>query len=135
MFDAMGCQRNIVRFTTSTSYWEKEALGNGRIDFCHCYLYKDLSFIENAHRWKSLATVAKIETMRYIKSSGKKERGRRFYFTSSNASAEVIVNPYAHTGDLKINCTGSWRSLFPKINLVNGRDMRRKIFRSSTVLL
>jgi predicted transposase YbfD/YdcC len=117
--DAMGCQRDIaekiiskeadyilavkgnqgileeniedtVRFTQADSQWKEEDFGHGRIENRHCFLYKDLSFIENAPRWKSLSAVVKIESTRYIKSTGKEERQTRFYITSSNASAEVI---------------------------------------------
>ena len=117
--DAMGCQRDIaekiiskeadyilavkgnqgileeniedtVRFTPSTSDWKEEDFGHGRIESRHCFLYKDLSFIENVQRWKSLAAVVKIESTRYIKSTGKEEKQTRFYITSSDASAEVI---------------------------------------------
>ena len=80
--DAMGCQREIaekiiskeadyilavkgnqgcleeniedtVRFTQPASDWREDDFGHGRIESRHCYLYKDFSFIENAHRWKS----------------------------------------------------------------------------------
>ena len=74
----------------------------------HCFLYKDLSFIENVSRWKLLSAVVKIESTRYtctvyevrsIKSTGKEEKQTRFYtayfvhstsITSSDASAEII---------------------------------------------
>ena len=62
-----------VRFTASTSDRKEEDFGHGRIESRHYYLYKDLSFVENAHRWKSLAAVVKIESTRYIKSTGKTE--------------------------------------------------------------
>jgi predicted transposase YbfD/YdcC len=117
--DAMGCQREIaekiiskeadyilavkgnqgtleeniedtVRFIPPASHWKEEDFGHGRIESRHCYLYKDLSFIENAHHWKSLMAVVKIESARYIKSTGKEEKQTRFYITSSDASAEVI---------------------------------------------
>jgi predicted transposase YbfD/YdcC len=117
--DAMGCQRDIaekiiskeadyilavkgnqgileeniedtVRFTPSSSDWKEEDFGHGRIESRHCFLYKDLSFIENVQRWKSLGAVVKIESTRYIKSTGKEEKQTRFYITSSDASAEVI---------------------------------------------
>jgi predicted transposase YbfD/YdcC len=117
--DAMGCQRDIaekiiskeadyilavkgnqgileenvedtVRFTQVSSQWEEEDFGHGRIETRHCFLYKDLSFIENASHWKSLSAVVKIESTRYIKSTGKEEKQTRFYITSSDASAEII---------------------------------------------
>ena len=60
-----------VRFTPSASDWKEEDFGHGRIETRHCFLYKDLSFVENAHRWKSLSALVKIESTRYIKSTGK----------------------------------------------------------------
>jgi len=117
--DAMGCQREIaekiiskeadymlavkgnqgsleenvedtVRFTPVSSQWKEEDFGHGRIETRHCFLYKDLSLIENASRWKSLSAVVKIESTRYIKSTGKEEKQTRYYITSSDASAEII---------------------------------------------
>jgi predicted transposase YbfD/YdcC len=79
-----------VRFTKADSQWKEEDFGHGRIETRHCFLYKNLSFIESAPRWKSLSAVVKIESTRYIKSTGKEEKQTRFYITSSNASAEVI---------------------------------------------
>jgi len=117
--DAMGCQREIaqkiiakeadyilavkgnqgyleedvartIRFTKPDSQWKEEDFGHGRIESRHCFLYKDLSFIENAQDWQSLTAVVKIESIRYIKSTGKEEKQTRFFITSSQASAEVI---------------------------------------------
>jgi len=117
--DAMGCQRDIaekiiskeadyilsvkgnqgrleqnmedtVRFTEADSQWKEEDFGHGRIESRHCYLYKDLSFIENASHWKSLSAVVKIESTRYIKSTAKEEKQTRFYITGSQDCAEVI---------------------------------------------
>jgi predicted transposase YbfD/YdcC len=118
--DAMGCQREIakaivakdadyilavksnqgnleesvkdtVRFILPADEWKEEDIGHGRIESRHCSLYKDLSFIENAQCWQSLSAVVKIESVRYIKSTGKEEKNTRFYITSSLASAEVIA--------------------------------------------
>jgi hypothetical protein len=55
-----------------------------------CTLYNDLSFINNAAAWKNLNAIVKIETTRYIKSSGKEEKETRLYITSSKQTAEVI---------------------------------------------
>jgi predicted transposase YbfD/YdcC len=117
--DAMGCQRNIVekivfkeadyllalksnqgnleedaertaRFTKATSEWKEEDFGHGRIESRHCFIYQDLSFMENVTLWISLSAVVKIEAVRHIKSTGKEETETRYYITSSKASAEVI---------------------------------------------
>jgi predicted transposase YbfD/YdcC len=79
-----------VRFTEAVSHWSEDDLGHGRIENRQCYIYKDLSFIENASRRKSLSAVVKVASTRYIKSTGKEEKQIRFYITSSDASAEVI---------------------------------------------
>ena len=78
-----------VRFTGADLQWKEEDFGHGRIESRHCYLYKDLSFIENASHWKSLSAVVKIESTRYIKSTAKEEKQTRFYITGSQACAEV----------------------------------------------
>ena len=117
--DAMGCQRDIaskiiereadyilavkgnqggleenvretVRFTHVSSEWVEEDFGHGRIESRRCSVYRDLSFIENAAMWKGLKGVVKIESSRYIKSTGKEESETRLYITSSEACAEVI---------------------------------------------
>jgi predicted transposase YbfD/YdcC len=117
--DAMGCQRDIaeniiskeadyilavkgnqgnleenindtVRFTQPAQEWKEDDFGHGRIETRHCFLYKDLSFIEHIQDWKSLSAVVKIESTRYIKSTGKEEKQIRFYITSSLSSAQVI---------------------------------------------
>jgi predicted transposase YbfD/YdcC len=117
--DAMGCQREIaaeiigkeadyilavkgnqgnleenaeetVRLTKSAEEWVEEDFGHGRIESRKCSVYRDLSFIENASMWKGLKGVVKIESTRYIKSTGKEESETRLYITSSEACAEVI---------------------------------------------
>jgi predicted transposase YbfD/YdcC len=117
--DAMGCQREIaaeivdkeadyilavkgnqgnleenaketVRFTKAVEEWVEEDAGHGRTESRTCSVYRDLSFIENALMWKGLKGVVKIESTRYIKSTGKEEHETRLYITSSQACAEVI---------------------------------------------
>jgi predicted transposase YbfD/YdcC len=79
-----------VRFTQAASEWEEEDFGHGRIESRKCSVYRDLSFIENAWLWKGLKAVVKIESARYIKSTGKEENETRLYITSSQACDEVI---------------------------------------------
>jgi Transposase len=117
--DAMGCQKEIakkiiekeadyilalkgnqgcleedaertIRFIKPSEEWTEEDFGHGRIEARKCSLYTDLSFIEQAKSWDKLSAVVKIETTRYIKSTGKEEKETRLYITSSNAGAETI---------------------------------------------
>ena len=79
-----------MRYTKASSEWVEDDFGHGRIENRKCSVYRDLSFIENASVWKGLKGVVKIESSRYIKSTGKEESETRLYITSSEASAEVI---------------------------------------------
>ena len=117
--DAMGCQRDIakkiiekgadyilavkgnqgcleedikrtIRFSKPTSEWEEEDFGHGRIETRKCFVYTDLSFIDKVLDWENLNGLIKIESIRYIKSTGKEEKETRLYITSSNATAEII---------------------------------------------
>lgn len=117
--DAMGCQKEIaekitekeadyilalkgnqgslqedaqrtVRFTRPSSEWTQEDFGHGRIESRKCSLYTDLSFIEQAASWHKLNAVVKIESVRYIKSTGREEKETRLYITSSKADAKTI---------------------------------------------
>jgi predicted transposase YbfD/YdcC len=118
--DAMGCQRDIatkiiekeadyilavkanqklleenvkdtVRFTQPSSEWTEEDFGHGRIEQRSCYVYHDLSMIENPGAWKSLHAVVKIDSYRYQKCTTKQERETRYYITSSKATAEQLA--------------------------------------------
>jgi hypothetical protein len=80
-----------VRSTKPDSDWREDDFGHGRIESRHCFLYKDPSFIENAGQWKSLSAVVKIESTRYIKSTGKEEKETRFYITSINRIALNLI--------------------------------------------
>ena len=117
--DAMGCQREIaakiiekeadyilavkgnqgcleadiewtIRFTEPTSAWQEDDFDHGRIETRKCSVYRDLSLIDNASNWNGLQGLIKIESTRYIKSTGKEETDIRLYITSSKATAEVL---------------------------------------------
>lgn len=65
--------KETVRFTRASSEWQEEDFGHGRIESRKCSVYRDLSFIEHASMWKGLKGVVKIESTRYIKSTGNEE--------------------------------------------------------------
>lgn len=50
----------------------------------------DLSLIESKEEWEGLKTLVKIESERYIKSSGKTEKEIRLYISSLAADAKLI---------------------------------------------
>lgn len=117
--DAMGCQREIasqiilkeadyilavkgnqgnleediersIRFLKPASQWKEEDFGHGRIESRECTVYNDLSFTDNAERWTGLKSIAKVDSVRYIKSTGKEEKETRLYISSLPANAELL---------------------------------------------
>ncbi len=117
--DAMGCQREIagqiiskeadyilavkgnqgnleadiersMRLSKPSDQWKEEDFGHGRIESRECTVYDDLSFIENASRWAGLQTIVRIDSLRYIKSTGREEKETRLYISSLPANAELL---------------------------------------------
>ena len=118
--DAMGCQREIaaqiiskeadyilavkgnqgcleediersIRFVKPAGEWKEDDFGHGRIESRVCTVYDDLSFIDNPQRWAGLSTIVKIDSSRYIKSTGKEEKQTRLYITSLPPDAQNIA--------------------------------------------
>jgi predicted transposase YbfD/YdcC len=155
--DAMGCQREIaaeiidkeadyilavkgnqgnlernaeetIRFTKAAEEWIEEDVGHGRIESRTCSVYRDLSFIENASMWKGLKGVVKIESTRYIKSTGKEERETRLYITSSQACVQVIGKGIRSHWGIENKLHWQLMSLSRRINLASEMAMRLRIF-------
>lgn len=130
--DAMGCQKEIARkiiekeadyilavkgnqgsleediertilLTSPADEWEEDDFGHGRIEKRKCSVYKNLSLIEQARAWSGLEAVIKIESFRYIKSTGKQETETRLYITSSSGSAETIGRGIRHHWGIENN--------------------------------
>ncbi|GHV16348.1 H repeat-associated protein YdcC [Bacteroidia bacterium] len=64
--------------------------GHGRVETRRCLVIDDLSLIESKEEWEGLRTLVKIESERYIKSSGKTEKETRLYISSLVADAKLI---------------------------------------------
>ncbi|GAB6008859.1 ISAs1 family transposase [Dysgonomonas reticulitermitis] len=64
--------------------------GHGRVETRRCLVIDDLSLIESKKEWEGLRTLVKIESERYIKSSGKTEKEIRLYISSLVADAKLI---------------------------------------------
>jgi predicted transposase YbfD/YdcC len=64
--------------------------GHGRVENRRCQVIDDLSLIESKEEWKGLRTLVKIESERYIKSSGKTETEIRLYISSLVSDAKLI---------------------------------------------
>ena len=117
--DAMGCQKDIAakiidkeanyllalkgnqgnlleqvedsfRFLPVADFDEQVDTGHGRVETRCCSLISDLSMIEAKQEWPCLNCLVKIESQRYIKSTGKTEKQTRFYLSSLPADAQLI---------------------------------------------
>ncbi|GAB6010367.1 ISAs1 family transposase, partial [Dysgonomonas reticulitermitis] len=117
--DAMGCQKDIAskiiekeadyllalkgnqgnlleqvedsfRFLPIRDSNEELDSGHGRVETRRCLVIDDLSLIESKKEWEGLRTLVKIESERYIKSSGKTEKETRLYISSLVADAKLI---------------------------------------------
>lgn len=114
--DAMGCQKTIAsaiidkqadyilalkgnqgelhdqvqesfRFIQASTVNQQTDLGHGRVEKRVCSVIDDLSMIGQAHQWKQLRSIVKIETERYIKSTTETQYETRYYISSLTAGA------------------------------------------------
>jgi hypothetical protein len=69
------------RFLSVRDSNEELDSGHGRVEIRRCPVIDDLSFIESKEEWEGLRTLVKIESERYIKSSGKTEKDIRLYIS------------------------------------------------------
>lgn len=64
--------------------------GHGRIETRKCSVISDLSLIEKPTLWKSLGTIIRIESQRYIKATGITQSETRYYISSLASGADHI---------------------------------------------
>jgi predicted transposase YbfD/YdcC len=117
--DAMGCQREIAstiiskeadyilalkgnqgnlleqtqdsfRFIKSESVSQEIDTGHGRVESRTCTVIDDLSMIEQKDQWEKLQSLVRIDSERYIKSTGKTEKETRYYISSLPADASLL---------------------------------------------
>lgn len=117
--DAMGCQKEIVKKIVEKKadyviavknnqqalYEQVEKLftitqpasqaieydnDHGRAETRKCTVIDNFTFFDDHKEWTGLKSIAKVETERYIKSSGKTEKQARFYISSHKVDAGKI---------------------------------------------
>lgn len=115
--DAMGCQKTIAsaiidkgadyilalkgnqselhnqvqdsfRFMEVRSVSHQTDLGHGRVEKRTCSVIDDLSMIEQNNQWKGLHNIIKIESERYMKSTGETQRETRYYISSAKGDGD-----------------------------------------------
>jgi len=123
--DAMGCQKDIARsivdgggnyilavkgnqesllddiqasFRMMPPAEKVETLdfGHGRIETRRCSIITDLGLMEDAESWQSLSTVVRVNSERYIKSTGEVQTSTRFYISSLKADADTFMRAIRH---------------------------------------
>jgi predicted transposase YbfD/YdcC len=92
-----GNQGNLVeqaedsfRFLPVNAFDEELDYGHGRVETRRCSVKSDLSQIESKEEWPGLKRLIKIESERYIKTTGKTEKEIRLYISSLQADAGLI---------------------------------------------
>ncbi|MDO9028362.1 MAG: ISAs1 family transposase [Candidatus Roizmanbacteria bacterium] len=119
--DAMGCQKEIAKKIRSRQadyvlmvkenqsellddikdsfkmlehddYTESLDFGHGRIETRKCAVITDLSLIEKPTLWKSLTSIVRVESERYIKSTGVTQSETRYYISSLCADANQLLH-------------------------------------------
>jgi len=79
-----------IRFCKPIDMYEESDFGHGRIETRICSVYNDFSHIEKVDQWKNIKSIAKIDSIRFIKTSGIEETETRLYISSMNPIAEKI---------------------------------------------
>lgn len=84
--------RDSFRMLKPDQYTEDLDFGHGRIETRKCSIINDLSLIEKPTVWKSLSTIIKVESERYIKNTGEQQSETRYYISSLATTAEHILS-------------------------------------------
>lgn len=76
---------------------------HGKIETRKCSVIPDLSLIEKPTLWKSLSTIIRIESERYIKSTGNTQTETRYYISSLYEGAYLIQKAIHSHWDIENN--------------------------------
>jgi hypothetical protein len=63
---------------------------HGRVETRLCQVIGGFSLMEQAGRWEGLKCPARVESIRYFKSTGKEEKDTPLYIASLEANAQLI---------------------------------------------
>lgn len=66
--------------------------GHGRVEVRKCSVITDLEFVDDAHKWKDLQTIIKIESAVHYKKTKKETTSTRYYISSLSADAGLLNN-------------------------------------------
>ena len=66
--------------------------GHGRVETRKCDIICDLNFMDDKQEWFGLSRIARVESERYDKQTGKSSIQNRYYISSGSYSAEQVNN-------------------------------------------
>ena len=92
-----GNQSNLEQAIKDTILLEKpkninteEDFGHGRIEKRTCFVYSELSHVENSEKWENLKSIIKIVSEVYYKTNGQSSKETRYYISSIEADAKLL---------------------------------------------
>jgi predicted transposase YbfD/YdcC len=80
----------LIPLKDKSKMYTTEEVGSGRVEKRTCTVLDDLSHLEDFTKWRSLQSIVKIESERFIKSTGKTQKSTRFYISSLPCDANKI---------------------------------------------
>jgi len=80
--------KDTIRFAKPAETYKHVDTGHAGIETRNCSVYTDLSYRETPNKCSGLSCVAKIESIRHEKISGKEQKETRLYFCSTKSSAK-----------------------------------------------
>lgn len=101
-----------------------QEVGSGRVEKRTCTVMDDLSHLLNPTKWSSLQSIVKIESERFIKSTGKTQKATRFYISSLPCDATKIAD--AIRSHWKIENNLHWH-----LDVSFGEDKSRKRYKNA----
>jgi predicted transposase YbfD/YdcC len=70
----------------------QQDIGHGRVEKRTCTVWRDFRFVFDAHLWKGLSSLVRVDSERFHKASGKTESQTRYYISSLVAGPEHFNN-------------------------------------------
>lgn len=92
---------------------------HGRVEKRTCYVYEELSHIENIEKWTEIKTIVKIKSAVYNKTTGLTRKEERFYISSLPADAKQLNKSIRSHWAIKNN-------LHWTLDVTFGEDLSRK---------
>jgi len=90
-------QQAFANTTASEEYADTDA-GHGRVESRHCRVTTKLRWLPEAAKWPEIKSVARVDSKRYDKPTGKEETAGRFYICSITSALQIHQAVRTHRG-------------------------------------